>query len=232
MAKVTIVGVGPGSPDYVTPIARRTVQKAHLVIGAQRVLTLFLEDVKGEVLALTAKNVNELFQRAIASAKEGKMVVLLSTGDPGFSGLLGTFLSFPQASEVEIEVIPGISALQVCAARLGMCWDDAVLFSFHKGADNANKAELAEALKKGKNVMLLPDPKAFSPSEIARFLIANGIKGDTSAFVCENLTLNNERITASTLEEIAMTHFSSLCVLAISPQYKRNTKVVNLHVDL
>lgn len=221
VAKITIVGVGPGSPDYLTPIARRTVQKAHLVIGAERALNLLQSDINGEKLALTAKNVNEILQHSIVSAKKGKMVVLLSTGDPGFSGLLGTFLSLTQARSVEIEVIPGISALQVCAARLCICWDDAYLSSFHKGADNDKKAELLEAAKKGKDILLLPDPKAFPPAEIAKFLIANGVDGKTLVFICENLTLNNERIISSTLEEISITSFNSLCILALRSPYKQ-----------
>lgn len=219
VAKVTIVGAGPGSPEYIPPIARETVQKARLVIGAERVLRLFAGDIKGEALALTAANVNDLLQQAVAAAEEGKAVVLLSTGDPCFSGLLGTFLSIVRAS-VEVEVIPGVSALQVCAARLCMCWDAASLFSFHKGADNAKKTELVEAVKKGKDVMLLPDPKAFPPSEIAKFLIAHGISGKTRVFVCENLTLNNEKIISSTLEEISTMSFGSLCVLVIRPKHK------------
>ncbi|MEM2968142.1 MAG: precorrin-6y C5,15-methyltransferase (decarboxylating) subunit CbiE [Candidatus Bathyarchaeia archaeon] len=222
VAKIIIVGVGPGSPDYITPIVRKTVQNAQLVIGAERTLNMLRSDVKGEALTLTARNVNELLQQALASAEEGKTVVLLSTGDPGFSGLLGTFLSLPQAKSVEITVIPGISALQVCAARLCMCWEDAYLCSFHKGADKDKKAELVEAVKKGKDVLLLPDPKAFSPSEVVKFLIANGINGETPAFVCENLTLNNEKVVSSTLEKIAMMRFGSSCVLAIRPRYKQN----------
>ena len=59
MAKINIVGVGPGSSDYVTPIARKTVQQAQVVIGAQRSLNLFLSDIKGEVFVLTAKSLNE-----------------------------------------------------------------------------------------------------------------------------------------------------------------------------
>jgi len=234
VAKVTIVGAGPGSPEYIPPIARKAVQNAQLVIGAERVLRLFAGDIKGEALELTAKNVNDLLQQAVAAAEEGKAVVLLSTGDPSFSGLLGTFLSVVRARHVEVEVIPGVSALQVCAARLCMCWDNARLFSFHRGVDNAKQAELVEAVKKGKDVLLLPEPKAFPPSEIAKFLIANGVSDKTPVFVCENLTLNNEKIISSTLEVISTMSFSSLCVLAIRPQHKHAAECQDgdCHVDV
>jgi len=148
----------------------------------------------------------------------------LSTGDPGFSGLLGTFLKSTKEKGVEVDVIPGISAMQMCAARLCMCWDEATLFSFHKGTNGEKKIKLVEAVKKGNDVMLLPDPKAFSPCEVAKFLIDNGIDEETPAFVCENLTLNNERVVASTLKKILKINFGSLCVMVIRPSHTQRHK--------
>ena len=48
MAKLNIVGVGPGSADYVTPAARKTVAQAQIVIGAQRSLDLFTATSKAK----------------------------------------------------------------------------------------------------------------------------------------------------------------------------------------
>lgn len=45
MAKISIVGAGPGSADYVTPIAKKTVGNAQVVIGAERALELFAGDI-------------------------------------------------------------------------------------------------------------------------------------------------------------------------------------------
>lgn len=221
MAKITIVGVGPGSPDYVTPIARKTVQTAHVVIGSERALSLFRGDIKGEALPLTAKNVKETLKYAFESAKTGKTVVLLSTGDPGFSGLLKPVSNSTMGKGVEVDVLPGISAIQVCAARLGMCWDETSLFSFHEGTSPEKKIKLAEAVKEGKDVMLLPDPKAFPPREIASFLINNGINKETASVVCENLTLSNERIVSSTLEGLLRLNFDPLCVAVIKARHKQ-----------
>jgi cobalt-precorrin-7 (C5)-methyltransferase len=222
VAKITIVGVGPGAPDYVTPIARKTVQAAHVVVGAERALNLFLEDIKGEALPLTAKNVNELLRYAVESAKAGKTVVLLSTGDPGFAGLLRPALNFTVGKGVKVDVVPGISAIQVCAARLRLCWDEIALFSFHEGASPDKKMKLAEAVKEGKTIMLLPDPKAFPPREIASFLMSNGINKETPAVVCENLTLSNERIVSGTLEEMLTLNFASLCVVLINARHDKS----------
>lgn len=215
MRKLTIVGVGPGSPDYVTPAARKAVQKAQVVIGSERNLNLLQGDIRGETLTLTGKNVDELLEYAHDSAAKGKAVVLLSAGDPGFSGLLGSVLSRADGKNVEVSVIAGVSAIQVCAARLGMCWERAVLFTFHNGVTEKQKEALLEAVKAGKDVFLLPETKTFMPSDIAAFLVNSGIDKTTHVAVCENLTLDNERVVESTLEEAAEQKFSPMCVMVI-----------------
>jgi len=222
VAKLNVVGIGPGSPDYVTPAARQAVQGADVVIGAERSLSLFREDIKGEAVALTAKNVNEILKYAAESAEKGKIVALLSTGDSGFSGLLRSVLKHVAEKDVEVNVIPGVSSMQACAARLCMCWDEMSLFTFHKGTTAEKKAQLLKAVKEGKDVMLLPDPKAFPPREIASFLISSGLDKETPVFVCERLTLSDERIVESTLERAAALDFGALCVMVIKVNQEGN----------
>ena len=215
--KISIVGAGPGSAEYVTPIAKQTVQNADIVIGAERVLNLFADDIKGESIKLTAKNINATLNQAIEFTREGKKVVILSTGDPGFAGLLKTFSKITDGQNVEVNVIPGISSVQVCAARLQLSWDEVRLFSFHEGIKPKKKNELATAVKDGFTVMLLPDSKSFSPAEVAKFLMNEGVSSRTQVFVCENLALNNERIVKGTLGEVSSENFSPLCVMVIKP---------------
>ena len=216
LAKLNIVGAGPGSPDYVTPAARKTVQHAEVVIGAQRSLNLFAEDIKGEIVVLTAKNLNSGLKFAAESAQKGKNVALLSTGDPGFSGLLQTVLESGLVTAEEINVVPGVSSIQACAARLSISWDDTCLFTFHEGNVTAeDKNHLVSCVKEGKNVMLLPDQRGFPPSQIASALLNAGVDKETAVFVCENLTLDDEQVTFSTLEEISKQVFQSLCVMVI-----------------
>ena len=217
MAKIIIVGAGPGSPDYVTPIAKKTVRNAELVIGAERALDLFSGDVKGEALKITAKNMNETLNKAVVLAQKGKSIVILSTGDPGFSGLLRTVSRVAKGKSVEVEVVPGISSVQVCAARLSMPWDELSLFSFHDGVGAEKKAKLFDVVKDGRDALLLPDPKNFSPEQAAKFLIESGMDAEIPVFVCENLTLSDERIVNSTLGEVARSSFSPLCVMVIKP---------------
>jgi cobalt-precorrin-7 (C5)-methyltransferase len=215
VAKLNVVGIGPGSLDYVTPAARKTVQNTDVVVGAERSLDLLRKDIRGEAVALTAKNVSEVMKYAADSAENGKNVVLLSTGDPGFSGLLRSISKYTRGRNVEVNVIAGVSSIQACAARLCVCWDEMTLFSFHKGTTTEKKAQLVKAVKEGKDIMLLPDPKAFPPREIARFLFKSGLDKETPVFICERLTLSDERVVESTLKRVSKLDFDALCVMVI-----------------
>ena len=226
LAKLNIVGVGPGSPDYVTPAARKTVQQAEVVIGAQRSLNLFTEDINGEAMVLTAKNLNSVLKFAVESAEKGMNVALLSTGDPGFSGLLRTVLKSNLIKAEEVNVVPGVSSIQTCAARLGISWDDACLFSFHEGnVSIEEKNKLLSCLKKGRDAILLPDSRAFPPGEIASFLLKAGLNKEMRVFVCENLTLDDERVKSSSLEQVSKQAFGALCVMVIKANRKLKGQV-------
>jgi cobalt-precorrin-7 (C5)-methyltransferase len=199
LAKLNIVGVGPGSPDYVTPAAKKTVNQADLVIGAQRSLNLFTADIKGKKVVLTAKNLSDALKQAAESVKSGKNVTLLSTGDPGFSGLLHTAMESGFFDTIDIKVIPGISSIQACAARLNISWENTRLFTFHDKVSNEEKEKLISAVKCGRTILLLPNSQGFAPRNIAGFLIDLDTDKETPVYICENITLENEKIVSSTL---------------------------------
>jgi cobalt-precorrin-7 (C5)-methyltransferase len=215
LAKLVIVGVGPGATDYVTPAARKTVQQAQLVIGAKRSLDLFPEDIKGETVVLTAKNLQDTLKHAAEAAEKGKNVALLSTGDPGFSGLLHTVLESGLFQTSDIKVVPGVSSIQACAARLNLSWDNARLFTFHDKVSDDQKTKLVSAVQCGRNILLLPAPKGFAPKDIAALLIKTGADKQMQVYICENITLENEKVTSTTLEKVTDQSFGSLCVMVI-----------------
>ena len=215
MAKLNIVGVGPGSPDYVTPAARKIVQQAQVVIGAQRSLDLFPADIKGECLVLTAKNLSSVLKQAAESVRSGKDLALLSTGDPGFSGLLHTVLESGLFDTSEIRVVPGVSSIQACAARLKISWDNTRLFTFHDVVSDAEKEKLISAVKCSRTILLLPNSRSFTPKDIANFLIELDVDKEMPVYICENITFENEKITQTTLGKVIGQTFGSLCVMVI-----------------
>jgi cobalt-precorrin-7 (C5)-methyltransferase len=215
MVKLYIVGVGPGSADYVTSAAKKTVQKAQLIVGAQRSLNLLSTEINGQSIVLTTKNLSQALKQAAEYVKEGKEVALLSTGDPGFSGLLHTVLESGLFNTSDINVIPGVSSIQACAAHLNISWDNTRLFTFHDIVTEDQKEKLVSAVKCGRTILLLPNPKGFTPKDIANFLINLDIDKETTVYICENITLENEKITENTLEHISKLNFGPLCVMVI-----------------
>jgi cobalt-precorrin-7 (C5)-methyltransferase len=205
MSKLYIVGIGPGSRDYLTQAALNAVKNSDVVIGSNRALNLFKTD--SQKMEINAKNMNESLIAAVNEVKNGKDVALLSTGDPGFSGILKPILKLK--NDIEIEVIPGVSSVQLCAAKLKIPWDDADLVTMHgKGISK----DILDVIDNGKPSIILPN---FKPAELAQFLIENGIDKDRKAAVCEKLSYEDEKIVEFTLKDISETEFSYMCVMVV-----------------
>jgi len=183
--KVIIVGCGPGVKAYISPNALYNVKKADILVGSRRLLKLF-SDVDAEKIILE-KNYNVLVNR-IADWSSAKQVVVLVSGDPCFFSY--SRLIIKKLGRESCIIIPGISSIQLAFAAIGESWDDACFISLH-GRDT----EYAQLVKKAgvfAKVGILTDHKN-TPAFIARQLLAGGIR-DRQMFVCENLSLPEERI--------------------------------------
>ncbi len=124
--KIMLVGLGPGSQDYLTARARAAIAEADTVIGYATYIRLVKTLLDGK--EVVKKAMTEELDRAIEAfdrAKVGKKVALVSSGDAGVYGMAGpTFEVLFQAgwtpdSGIEVEIIPGASALNTCAALVG-----------------------------------------------------------------------------------------------------------------
>lgn len=205
MSKLYIVGIGPGSEDYLTPAAKKAVESSDIVIGSKRALDLF--KTESQKIELNAENMKDMMKQAIILTGKGKVVSLLSTGDPGFSGILKPILELKP--DVNIEVIPGVSSVQLCAAKLKIPWDEANLITMHgKGISK----HILDVIENGKPTIILPN---FKPAEMANFLIENGVDEGRKAAICEKLSYEDERILEMNLKDILDEEFSYMCVMVI-----------------
>ena len=153
-------------------------------------------------------------QRTLKSTQERGSIALLSTGDPTFFGLLKPLLE-KSSSDLEFEVIPGISSIQVCTSRLQIPLEEiGLILSFH-GQPHAEKNRLLEAVRDRKTAIVLPDPNTFRPDQIAKYLLDSGINPGTAAAVCENLTYTKEKITEGDLQMISTEEFEPMCLMVI-----------------
>jgi precorrin-3B C17-methyltransferase len=124
--KIMLVGIGPGNAEHMTARARDAIAEADCVIGYATYINLVENLLTGkEVLK---KAMTEELDRAIEAlerARAGRKVALISSGDAGVYGMAGpTYEVLFQAgwtpdSGIEVEIVPGASALNSCAALVG-----------------------------------------------------------------------------------------------------------------
>lgn len=208
--KIYIIGIGPGSSEYLTKKAVDTVKTSDYTVGSTRAIDLF-DDVNNKI-AFNVKDLLDKLKKGVDLAIEGNTVSILSTGDPGFSGVLNTVLrianekNFP---EEKIEVIPGISSLQLAAARNHIQWDNANVMTFH-GRENIE--DILKVINNGKTTIALPSKKV---RDMAQFLLDNGVDEHREVVVCERLSYDDEKIVRSTLKDIANSEFTYMCIMVI-----------------
>ena len=204
MNKVYIIGSGPGSIDYLLPVAKREIERADCLIGAERLLSLFSYQDK-KVIRLDG-----CYKEAILYIKKNKdkeKIAVLVSGDPGLYSFLGQVRMV--LKKEEYVVIPGISTLQIAFARIGESWQDAKIVTLH----GRRKGNLAKELKGFDKVFLFTDTK-FPPEKIADYLLHNGVK-NRRAIVFEALTYPNERIVDTDLKTLSNKKGFGLCAMII-----------------
>ena len=215
MGKVYVVGVGPGSPEYITERVKQVIARSDIVIGYKHSLDAIRSLLNGkDVRQITLKTQEEVYAD-VAKNLKNKTCSVTFTGDPDFS-----------ESEIvdrlieifgDVEIVPGISSIQVAASKSRVPIDKSALITFHiTGSIEREKAMLLEAVKNARNIIMLPRPWDFMPIDVAEFLKQNNI--DLSKFnvdIYEFLTLSNERVTKSRLSEIPKREYSDLCVMVI-----------------
>ena len=222
MGKVYAVGVGPGSPDYITENVKKIILESDIVIGYKYTLNIISNFLQGkEVYEITMEDQEITYQKIFKELGD-RILVVPFTGDVNFS-----------ESEVvdrlieifgDVEIIPGISSVQVAASKSKVPLDKSKIITMHVTTPIENKKiELQKALIDGYNVVLIPRPwpkdpeKHFMPSEIAKYLKQNGF--DTSEMkvhVFEALTTENEIGFEGMVDQLEGKEFSDLSVMVFN----------------
>jgi precorrin-3B C17-methyltransferase len=121
--RVTVVGLGPGPAEWITPEASAAIADASDVVGYGPYLNRLA--LRRDQRAHFSDNRLEMTRARLALklAMEGRAVAIVSGGDPGvFAMAAAVFEAIeedPQWLELDIRVAPGVTAMQAAAARLG-----------------------------------------------------------------------------------------------------------------
>lgn len=120
--RLFVVGIGPGGPLDRTRRAEEAIAQSTVVAGYGRYLSLIGDLTEGkERIATGMTHEIERCRIALERAEAGETVALVSSGDPGIYGMAGLVLELAgsRGSSVPIEIVPGVSASNALAARLG-----------------------------------------------------------------------------------------------------------------
>lgn len=222
MGKIYAVGVGPGSPKFVTEIVKEIITNCDIVIGYKYTLEIIKNLVRGkEVHEITMKTQEDTYQ-AIAKTLGDRNLVIPFTGDVNFS-----------ESEVvdrlieifgDVHIVPGISSIQVAASKAKIPLDKSKIITMHVTTPiEGKKIELQKALLDGLSVILVPRPwasepaKNFMPSEIAYYLEENGLDIEKiKVHVFEFLTTEREKSFVGKVADLKGKEFSDMSVMVFN----------------
>ena len=123
MKKIIIAGIGPGSAADITPAVTEAVREAQVVVGYKYYFQFISDYLQAdcECIDTGMKHEQQRAEQAFALAEEGRTVVVISSGDAGIYGMapLVYEMKMQRHADVEIVVLPGISAFQKAASLLG-----------------------------------------------------------------------------------------------------------------
>lgn len=117
--KIYVVGIGPGKKADMTFRAYEAMEKSDIIIGYKTYMDLIKEYYPGKEMknSQMTKEVDRCID-VLKLVKEGKNVALISSGDAGVYGMAGIMLEIADG-EVEVEIIPGVTATNAAAAIVG-----------------------------------------------------------------------------------------------------------------
>ncbi|WP_420546338.1 precorrin-3B C(17)-methyltransferase [Nitrosopumilus sp.] len=124
--KLYIVGVGPGHHDHMTFRAKEVISESDTIVGYETYVNLVQDLIEGKTIYRYAMTQEvERAHQCIDLAKSGKIVSLVSSGDPGIYGMAGLIYEtlaetgWNPTDGLSVEIIPGVSALNSCASIIG-----------------------------------------------------------------------------------------------------------------
>ena len=203
--RVTLASLGGGGQETMTAECAAALRNARCILGAKRLLEHLPRGCTDNRIA--AVRAQELLDAILG--QQGGCVVVFS-GDAGFYSGARRLLPLLAQRGIPVQVLPGVSSVQLFAARLGRPWQDWELVSAH-GVD----CNVIGAVSRGKPAFFLTGG-ALGPGELCRMLADAGL-GFLPVAVGVNLSGPEAKFTPTTAAELAGRRFASLSVLLAEP---------------
>ncbi len=212
--KLYIVGFGPGSHDHLTFKAKAAIDDAQVIIGYRTYVELVKELIKGKEVFYTGMTEElDRARRAVEMAWSGKRVALISSGDAGVYGIAGPALEclkergWTRGSGLQVEVVPGVTALNACGALLGapVAHDFCAISLSNLLTPWEVIAKRIEAAAAADYVIALYNPKSGRRTRQiveARSILMKHRRPGTPVGIVKSAAREGERVVVTTLEEM------------------------------
>ncbi|AHM73290.1 cobalt-precorrin-7 (C(5))-methyltransferase [Yersinia hibernica] len=195
---ITVVGIGPGDTQYLTAQARRVINQAEVLIGGKRHLATFSGNSK-ESRLLDADLLGLL---EWLDSNKNRAIVVLASGDPLLYGI-GKLLAANFSAE-ELQIVPGISAIQYLCAKVALDMNDLFLTSSH-----GREPDFDWIFQHDKVAMVTDG--IIGPRAIADALHQRGLS--RTLIIGENLSQSNERIHRLPADQVAARYDMNVVVI-------------------
>ena len=184
---ITVVGMGPGNPDFIFEAGKQAIREADFVIGSKRQLEMV--QLEQDKACLLPPNFQEL--RCLLLTCIDDQLVILASGDPLTYGIGNWLLKTFEAKKVRI--IPGISAIHYLFSQVQLSMEDCFITSSHGRTPDFDR--IATMPKVG-----MVTDKKIGPYQIAQEVLKRG--GKKKMLIGESLSYPNQRLRWYLLKEV------------------------------
>lgn len=232
--KLHLVGTGPGSLNQITPAAKAAITDADVVVGYVLYIDLIRPLLRpGQIVeGLPITQEKQRAERAIELANQGLTVAVISSGDCGIYGMAGLVLEQLRAQNwdgklPEVQVFPGVSALQSAASRVGApLMHDFCAISLSNLLTPWEVIQLRlRSAAKGDFIVALYNPKSKTRTDqivFARDTFLQHRRFDTPVALARSLYRSDEQITLTSLGEMLEHPIDMLTTVIIGNRSSRN----------
>lgn len=228
MAKLYVIGIGPGSREHMTLKAIESIKKSDVIVGYTPYIDYLGDLIEGKEIYSTGMTGEiKRCNFAISQVKEGKNTAIVSTGDAGLYGMAGPILELND--NIDVEIIPGVTAAFSAASEIGApIMHDFTSISL---SDRLTPWEVitkrVEKAAEGDFVIAIYNPRSKGRKdhlEEAVNIMLKHKRRDTPVGIVKNSGRPNTEIILTTLDNIPYEKVDMLSILIIG---NNNTYVKN-----
>ena len=212
--RLFVVGVGPGHHDHMTFRAKQVIAESEIIVGYDTYVSLVEDLIQGkEVYRYPMTQEVDRANQAIEFAEKGRIVSLVSSGDPGIYGMVGLIYEILADKQwkhnegIYVECVPGVSSLNSCSALIGspLMTDFAVVSMSDLLVPWEIIVKRVEAAALGDYVTVIYNPeskKRVNKLRDTRDIFIKYRKQDTPVAIVKGAFRDSKKIVVTTLEKL------------------------------